>query len=149
MVLLAPQLRAEGTEPQIYFFWSASCPYSKTAQTFLAGAQAKDPRLRIRDFEVGENDANMRLLRRLYEKIGLPEFMVVPVVVVGHHVVIGYDGDKTTGAEILSDIDECRKTGCKDAVHDMIEEEGRLDEVIATASVSRVCLRTKPGRAIR
>src|SRR5688572_31895155 len=103
MVLFAPPLQAEGTEPQSYFFWSASCPYSKAARTFLAGEQAKDPRLRIRDFEVDESDANMRLLGRVYEKIGLPGFMVVPVVVVGHHVVIGYDGDETTGAEILND----------------------------------------------
>ena len=133
MVLIAPTLQAKGTEPQVYFFWSASCPYSKEARTFLAGAQAKDPRLRIRDFEVDESVANTRLLGRLYEKIGLPEFWVVPVVVVGHHVVIGYIGDETTGAEILSDVAECRKIGCTDAVRDLIEEEGRPDEVAVAA----------------
>lgn len=138
MVLLAPTLQAEGTEPQIYFFWSASCPYSKAARTFLAAQQAKDPGVLIRDFEVDESVANTRLLGRLYEKIGLPEFMVVPVLVIGHHVVIGYDSDETTGAEILSDIAECRKTGCKDAVHDLIEEERRPDEVVGAAPTARV-----------
>jgi hypothetical protein len=43
VVLFGPTLRAESTEPQIYLFWSASCPYSKAARTFLAAAQAKDP----------------------------------------------------------------------------------------------------------
>ena len=149
MVLFAPPLRAEGTEPQTYFFWSASCPYSKAARTFLAAAQAKDPRLRIRDFEVDESVANTRLLGRLYERIGLPEFWVVPVVVVGQHVVIGYVDDETTGAEILSDVAECRKTGCKDALRDLIEEEGRVDEVVATAPATRVACERNSGQAIR
>ena len=149
MLLFAPPLRADGTEPQIYFFWSASCPYSKAARAFLAGAQAKDPRLRIRDFEVDESIANTRLLGRLYEKIGIPAVWVVPVVVVGHHVVIGYIDDETTGAEILSDVADCRKTGCKDALRDLIEEEGRVDEVVATAPAARVACERSPGRAIR
>jgi hypothetical protein len=148
MVQLAPTLQAQGTEPQIYFFWSVSCPYSKAARTFLAAAQVKDPRLRIRDFEVDESVANTRLLGRLYEKIGLPEFWVVPVVVVGHHVVIGYIGDETTGAEVLSDIAECRNTGCKDTVHDLLEEEGRFDELAATAPTAQVACERDPDRAI-
>ena len=81
LALFAPALRAESTEPEIYFFWSASCPYSKAARTFLAAAQIKNSHLRIRDFEVDESAANMRLLGRLYEKIGMPAFWVVPVVV--------------------------------------------------------------------
>jgi glutaredoxin len=137
-VLLVPALRAEGIEPQVYFFWSASCPYSKAARTFLAGAQAKDQQLRIRDFEVDESIANTRLLERLYEKIGMPEVRVVPVVVVGHHVVIGYIDDETTGAEILGDVAECRKIGCKDAVRDLIEEEDRLNQVATTSVTARI-----------
>jgi glutaredoxin len=137
-------LRAESTEPEVYFFGSASCPYSKAARTFLAAAQAKDPRLRVSDFEIDENVANTRLLGRLYEKIGMPAFWVVPVVVIGHHVVIGYDADETTGAEILSDIAECRKTGCKDTVRNLIEEEERLDAVAAAAPAKRIgCERSR------
>ncbi len=149
MVQLAPTSQAESTEPQIYFFWSASCPYSEAARTFLAGAQAKEPRLRIRGFEVDESVANTRLLGRLYEKIGLPDFWVVPVVVVGHHVVIGYIDNETTGAVILSDVAECRKIGCKDAVRDLIEEEGRPDEVVEVAPTARVACEGKPSRVIR
>jgi hypothetical protein len=136
--LLIPALRAEGTEPQVYFFWSASCPYSKAARTFLAAAQAKEPRLRIRDFEVDESAANLRLLGRVYDRIGMPGLMVVPAVVVGHHVVIGYIDDETTGAEILGDVAECRKTGCKDTVQDLIEDDGRLDGVASAAPTARI-----------
>jgi hypothetical protein len=116
--------------------------------TFLAAAQAKDPTLRIRDFEADESVANTRLLGRLYEKIGLPEFWVVPVVV-GHHVVIGFIDDETTGAEVLSDIAECRNNRCKDAVRDLIEEEGRVDQIVATAPMARVACERNPRRAIR
>jgi glutaredoxin len=149
IALLAPALGARDREPQLYFFWSASCPYSKAARTFLQGAKAKDQRLRIRDFEVDESAANTRLLGRVYERIGLPEFWVVPVVVVGHHVVIGYADDETTGAEILVDVAECRKKGCKDAVRDLIEEQERFEAVVATAPPGRVACRREPGRGIR
>jgi hypothetical protein len=137
MVLFAPALRAESTEPEVYLFWSARCPYSKAARTFLAAAQITDPRLRIRDFEVDESISNTRLLGRLYEKIGLAEFMMVPLVVVGNYVVIGFIDEETTGAEILSNVAECRKHGCKDAVHSLIEQEVRLDQVTATAPAAR------------
>ena len=149
MVLLVPTLRAEGTEPQIYLFWSASCPYSKAARTFLAAAQGKDPRLSIRDFEVDGSAANTRLLGRLYEKINLPGLWVVPVVVIGHYVVIGYIDDETTGAEILSDVAKCRRIGCKDAVRDLIENDGHLDQAVAAAPKARVACVRDPGRALR
>ena len=59
---------------------------------------------------------------KLYDMIGLPEFWVVPVAVIGHNVVIGYIDDETTGKEILNHVAECRKTGCPDAVHKLIDE---------------------------
>jgi hypothetical protein len=52
---------------------------------------------------------------------------MVPVVVVGRYVVIGYTDDEATGAEILKDAAGCRKAGCKDAVRDLMEEDARLD----------------------
>ncbi|HEX5959563.1 MAG TPA: hypothetical protein VFY92_13020, partial [Hyphomicrobiaceae bacterium] len=51
-VLLVPVLRAQAPEPQVYFFWSASCPYSKAARTFLAGAQ---PRTRSCAFAISRS----------------------------------------------------------------------------------------------
>lgn len=149
VMLLAPALGAESTEPRVYFFWSASCPYSKAARTFLQAAQAKDPRLRIHDLQVDESVANTSVLGRLYEKIGMPELRLVPVVVIGHRVVIGYIDDETTGAEILNGVAECRKIGCKDAVRDLIEEEDRIDAVVAVAPTTLVVCERHPGRAVR
>jgi hypothetical protein len=147
--LLAPAARAADTEPRIYFFWSASCPYSKAARSFLQASSAKDARLRITDFEVDGSVANMRLLGRLYERIGLSEFWVVPVVVIGHHVVIGYIDDASTGAEILGDVAECRKAGCTDTVRDLIESLDRYEAVAALPPMRKFGCAREPGGAVR
>jgi hypothetical protein len=149
LALLAPAARADDTEPELYFFWSASCSYSKAARAFLQASAAKDARLRITDFEVDSSVANMRLLGRLYEKIGLPEFWVVPVVVVGHHVVIGYIDDATTGAEIMRDVAECRKAGCQDAVRDLIDALDRFEAVAALPPRRPLGCAREPGSAVR
>ena len=55
--------REERPEPTVYFFWSASCPYSKLARTFLQAEQAKDAALDPRDGE--EDPAALRHDNRL------------------------------------------------------------------------------------
>ena len=136
--LAIPVTRAQSTEPNVYFFWSASCQYSKMARAFLLDAQQKDANLTVREFEVDQSLPNTLLLGRLYHMIGLPEFWVVPVAVIGHDVVIGYTDDETTGREILDHVAECRKTGCPDAVRNLIEQPGRFDEASAAGPVKRV-----------
>ncbi len=128
------------TEPQVYFFWSASCSFSRSALSFLQGAQSKDPKLQVRDFEVDNSLSNTLLLGKVYDKIGLPEFWVVPLIVVGHHLIIGYNDAETTGRDVLNHVAECRKTGCKDMVRDLIGEPRTYDEASAAASVkSTIC----------
>lgn len=145
VVLLPPAAGATDTEPQVYFFWAASCPYSKSARSFLRNAQSKDPQLRIRDFEVDQSLPNTLLLGRVYEKIGMSGFWVVPLIVVGHQVIIGYIDDDTTGHEILGNVAACRKAGCKDAVRDLIGEPRLFDEASATR-LPVGCVSRPPGR---
>jgi hypothetical protein len=144
-VLAVPAARAQSAEPTLYFFWSASCPYSKMARTFLEKARQKDANLSIREFEVDHSLPNTLLLGKVYDMIGLPEFWVVPLAVIGHHVVIGYIDDESTGKEILDQVAECRKTGCPDAVQKLLEgPSGRFDEASASASLKRVgCVRNR------
>jgi hypothetical protein len=149
MVLLEPAAGGEKGEPVVYFFWSASCPYSKAARTFLQAAQTKDAALALRDFEVDQSIPNTRLLGRLYDRIGLPETRVVPTIVIGHHVIVGYIDDATTGAEILGTLEACRKTTCKDAVRELIETQDRLEALTGIAPPKRVVCDKQPGRAVR
>jgi hypothetical protein len=148
-VLLGSVASADKAEPIVYLFWSAGCQYSKAARTFLQAAQAKDAALSMRDFEVDQSVPNTRLLARLYDKIGLPETRVVPTIVIGHHVIIGYIDDDSTGREILSTLAECRKTPCKDAVRALIETQDRLDAFAAGAPARRVVCDKSPGHAVR
>jgi hypothetical protein len=138
---------ADRAEPVIYFFWSATCPYSKAAKTFLEAAQAREATLRLRDFEVDGSIANGRLLERLYDKIGLPETRVVPTIVVGTHIIIGYIDDDTTGREILTAVEECRNAACKDAVHELIEMQDRLEAMVGSLPARRIVCDKGPGRA--
>lgn len=149
MVLLGPAAGADKGDPVVYFFWSATCPYSKAARTFLLAAQAKDAALSVRGFEIDRSLSNTRLLGRLYDKIGLPEAPVVPTIVIGHHVIVGYIDDASTGAEILSTLAECRKTACKDAIRELLRTEGQLEASTGITLPTRVLCDRSPGRAVR
>jgi glutaredoxin len=152
MVLLGParaDTGADSAEPVVYFFWSATCPYSKAAKTFLQAAQTKDAALRLRDFEVDKSVDNSRLLARLYDRIGLPETRVVPTIVIGHHIIVGYIDDDTTGREILNAVEKCRKVACKDAVRELIETQDHLEATTGSLPPTRVVCDKRPGRTIR
>lgn len=116
-------------ELTIYFFWAGDCPYCALAQTFLDNAWIEDPRMQIRDFEVENSIANAILFNRVYERIGMSGLGAVPLIVVGPHVYVGFDED--SAREILQQIKECRKRGCHDIVHDLIQEPSDLDQAAA------------------
>jgi glutaredoxin len=123
---------AQEFEPQIYLFYSATCPYSQAARALLQSAQHRGPKLRIKEFEVDESTENTEFLARVYEQIGMPD-LIVPLVVVGSYALIGYADDATTEAEILGAVEECRKQRCPDGLQSLIDslrslEEGRSGE---------------------
>jgi len=139
----------ERPEPTVYFFWSASCPYSKLARTFLQAEQAKDAALGIRDYEVDSSVPNGNLLGRLYDKVGLPGRRIVPTIVIGTNIIIGYIDDATTGRDILNAVAACRKTACKDVVKGLIESQDRLDADAGSLPPRRIACEREPGRVVR
>ena len=148
MPRLAVAAEPKSNQPIVYFFWSASCPYSKAARAFLRSVQARDPALVLRDFEIDQSLANSRLLERLYDRIGLPGARVVPTVVIDHQIIVGYIDDDTTGRDILDAVDACRKTACKDAVRNLIEAQDRLDADITGIPLRKIVCDSRPGRAV-
>ena len=94
--------RSADADVPVYFFWAESCPHSQGARSFLRKAQSADPAILVRDFEVEQSRSNLALLDKAYERIGLPGFGIVPLIVIGHHVIIGYIDDDSTGKEIAS-----------------------------------------------
>lgn len=116
-----PTAVAVDTDPQVYFFWAASDGHSLNAHTFLIKAQINGRKIRVRMFEVEQNVFNAMLLAKVYERIGLPGPALVPLTVIGKHVIIGYMDEDTTGREVLKRIAECRKAGCPDAMRDLVD----------------------------
>jgi hypothetical protein len=114
-------------EPVVYIFWSASCPVSKAARAHLHQVEAEDPDLRVRDFEVDHEADNMNLLGRIYEALGLSGFTVVPLIIVGPDVIVGYSDDQSAGQEILNRIAACRRERCRDIIHDLIGPPATAD----------------------
>jgi hypothetical protein len=118
---------ASDAEPVIYIFWSASCPVSKAAMAHLHNVGSEDPDLRVRDFEVDHEADNMSLLRRVYEALGLPGLTLVPLIIVGPDVIIGYSDDQSAGQEILNLIAGCRRERCRDIMRDLIGPPATAD----------------------
>ena len=58
----------------------------QAARLFLDRAQAADTKIEVRDFEVEDNLNNAILLSRVYERIGIPDFNVLPLFVIGTHI---------------------------------------------------------------
>jgi hypothetical protein len=106
----------------VYFFWAPDCPGCEDARAFLEKARADDPRIEVRDFDVEASLDNAMLFDRLYERIGMPGFGALPLIVIGAHVVIGYD-DEGAG-EILGHIRDCRQRECLDIVAAIMREQG-------------------------
>jgi glutaredoxin len=117
---------AAGREPQVYFFWAASCQECQSAREFLDQARADDANLQVRDFEVENNLGNAILLSDVYARVGLFGIRIVPLIVIGTHVVIGYDD--AVRQEILDHISDCRKHECRDIVHDLIREPNEVEQ---------------------
>lgn len=83
--------------------------HSLNAYAFLSKAQTNDAKIRVHMFEVEQRVFNAMLLAKVYERIGLPGLALVPLIIIGKHVIIGYSDEATTGREILDRIAECRK----------------------------------------
>ncbi len=124
-VLPAEQVRQE---PQVYYFWTTDCPGCDLARAFFDRARTSDPAISLRDFDVEDNLDNATLFSKVYERIGLPEFNVVPLVVVGTHVIIGFDDE--AAMQILSHIGDCRQRDCHDIVKDLIKEPGEVEQAV-------------------
>jgi hypothetical protein len=136
---------AEHREPTVYFFWVNGCHNCERAQIFFERARGGDPELYIRDLEVESSLANAIVFSRVYERIGMGGLGVVPLILVGPHVFIGFDDE--SGREILARIKDCRKKPCRDIVHDLIRQPSDLEQAAVSFIPPPEC-RSKPTTAI-
>lgn len=124
MGLFGAETRARETDAShpvsVYLFWRAGCPYCKDARAFLSPLAATDPEVELHELEIVDNELNRLVFIGLMEAYGIDR-PAVPFVIVGRRPFIGYAADSSTGAEIVREIERCRREGCPDFVGSILE----------------------------
>lgn len=110
---------AEGGEPEIYYFGATDCRFCENGLTFLEKLQSNDRRVHLHVYDIIANEDDAATYVRVVAAIGLLDPRV-PMTIVGRHVIIGYEGDDTTGLEISMAIEQCRLKACPDLVHGLL-----------------------------
>jgi hypothetical protein len=126
----------------VYLFWERTCPYCQNAKAFLEDHDAQYDWLTLRKIEVSEPGISRQLFFQVSQLLGVKR-LVVPLTIVGTRPFLGYDGDATTGADILEQARTCRETSCPDLVAAV--EAALADAGPSTAEVTSGPV--KPGGA--
>lgn len=98
-------------EVGVYFFWGEGCPHCAKEKIFLDKLERDYEEVRVYEFEITRNQANVMLLQEMARDLDV-EVAGVPFTVVGRDYWIGYQSEATTGKEIEA------------AVIGLIEEKG-------------------------
>ncbi len=114
---------AVAAEPEVYYFGAAGCEFCANGLSYLKRLQAQDERLRLTTFDIVANDADAGVFVSVTKAIGLSDPQV-PMTVIGHHIIIGFEGDETTGSEIASILESCRRSTCPDVVRSILGHGG-------------------------
>lgn len=130
---------ARAADPTVYLFWGKTCPVSQKAMAFVTKLRREEPGLPIREFEVEDSVRNAAAHERVLERIGLGGVSIVPVVIVGSNVLIGFESDEVSGTRIRGYISQCRKEPCADRIIDLLPDAGTEVPVTALAPAARVC----------
>ena len=119
---------AANPTPQLYVFGAGQCSYCQKALIFLRDLRSRDKRFQLHEFDIVRSSEEATLYARLVTSIGLSA-PVVPMIVIGREVILGYESGETTGREIASHIEACQISDCPDLVGGMMELPGATDVV--------------------
>jgi glutaredoxin len=119
MLGLALPVTAKDIEPQIYYFGASGCDYCANGLAFIKAFKDRDGRVQYRAFDIITSSDDAEAFVRVVNAIGLSDPQV-PMTIIGHHVFVGYEGDDSTGEEIQIAVEQCRASGCRDVVKDVL-----------------------------
>lgn len=97
----------------VHVFHTATCPHCARALRFLEGLAAGDPRIVLDRIELADSAANAHAFELASHHLGIDP-PAVPLILVGDEVVLGYDDDATTGADLSRAIAACLARSCAD-----------------------------------
>lgn len=95
----------------VYLFWSQTCPHCAKARRFLESLGQRVPGVEIHSVELAAHERHERAFVTLSQHYGIDP-PAVPLIVIGDDVLVGYDNDATTGADIEARIAACRSETC-------------------------------------
>jgi glutaredoxin len=103
---------------RVYLFGATHCQLCQKALDYLQRTSATDPRFTFRHYDIERSSAEAELFVRVLLDIGIEE-AVVPIVIIGPHVLLGFDDDATSGPEIMRRIEMCQTATCPDFVEQL------------------------------
>lgn len=103
-----PELSGDN-EIEIMLFWGDGCPHCTTEKAFLAELTAKNPNVKVHDYEVWKNKGNQALFEKVATAYGA-SVMGVPVTFVGEEYFVGFsEGMKK---QIIAVVEKCSNDIC-------------------------------------
>ncbi len=118
LLLLALVTAASAAAPPsltLHYFRAEGCPHCEDAGAFFARLAAEEPRLAVRDYEIGRDVGNRALFQAALDALGVEEGGV-PLIFVGDWATLGYHSDASTGAEIRRQVARCLAAPCPDVL---------------------------------
>lgn len=119
LLIVLPARDASASEPQIYYFGAEGCDFCAEGRSYLKRLAMTDDRIKLREFDIVSNSDDALAFVLVVSAIGLSDPQV-PMTIIGHNVIIGYQSDETTGEEIRLTLEQCRATSCRDIVGSLI-----------------------------
>lgn len=138
---------ARVVEPRVHYFGASGCDFCENGKDFLQRWAREDPGLLVSTYDIVANSDHALLFVRLTHAMGIDD-TVVPMTIIGHHVLLGFQDDETTGQMIREIVGQCRQVACPDVVTPFISPAER--EVMSGTSwtVQRMSA-TSPGGLLR
>jgi glutaredoxin len=138
-----------GSEPvTVSLFWTETCPHCAKARKFLDALSRSTAGVVVQAFELSNDERYERAFGALSKHFGIDP-PAVPLIVIGDGVVVGYDEDSTTGAEIEAAIAACRSRACVDIAGAYVRGGRPLDATHGatdgTGSAARVRSPSRPA----
>lgn len=103
----------------VYLFWTETCPHCAKAKSFLEALSRRTPGIEVHALELSGEERHERAFATLSKRFSVDP-PAVPLIVIGDDVVVGYDEDATTGAEIEARIEACRSPACTDVASEYV-----------------------------
>ncbi len=99
-----------GQPPRVhlYFFWSARCPHCLEARPFIEDLPRLHPWIRLHSLEISASRENLHRYMDMAAGLG-QQARSVPALVFCGRMQVGWNSERTTGADLLAQLTECRE----------------------------------------